>query len=101
MSRSKRDKAGSGFNGHLVDCTVMSHQSIARDLTEPLRRRISPVRRWLTRVVLEEDVFLFLLGARWFSLLPPLFALLWRPEIAPLPWALFFVAIAVNLALNL
>ncbi len=106
MSRSKRDDAvqvKSGFNEHLVDCTVMNHETTARDLSEPLRQRVSLFRRWLTRVVLEENVFLFLLGARWLSLLPPLLVA-WS-QTAPLAsgalwWEVFAIAAAVNLALN-
>lgn len=37
-------------------------------------------RAWLSRAVREENVFLFLVGVRWISLLPPLLALWTRPR---------------------
>jgi signal transduction histidine kinase len=58
------------------------------------------VKQWLTRAAEEHDVFLFLLGYRWLSLLPPLVALVVSPsqELARL---VFLGACADNLLLTL
>ncbi len=73
---------------------------------EPLAigKRVSLVRRWLARVIHEENGFLFLIGARWLSLLPPLLVVWWQPGALTsglLWWEIFAVAVAANLALSL
>lgn len=57
-------------------------------------------KRWLTRAAEEHDVFLFLLGYRWLSLLPPLVALGVTPDQEPAR-LVFLAACADNLFLTL
>ncbi len=57
-------------------------------------------KQWLTRAAEEHDVFLFLLGYRWLSLLPPLVALLASPDHG-LAHLVFLSACADNLLLTL
>ena len=66
-----------------------------------MRRSSAALRRFLSRTLLQENVFLFLLAARWFSLVPPFIALWWRPVNNALPLLVFGCALAINALLSL
>ena len=56
---------------------------------------------WLTRAISGENVLLFILGARWLSLLPPLLTVLLRPHTAHGSLAMLCLAVAINMALSM
>ncbi len=64
-------------------------------------RTMTRVKHWITRVLEERTVFLFLLGYRWLSLLPPLLALGLAFETNPQSGWIFLTALADNLLLTL
>ena len=55
---------------------------------------------WIVRAIRDENVFLFLLGVRWLSLLPPAVVLLLRPTEYPLGPFVFAVALLNSLLLT-
>ena len=55
---------------------------------------------WLGRLQRNENVFLFLLGYRWFSLAPPLLALWLEPQQSQLALVIFAAAVCNNLILT-
>ena len=55
---------------------------------------------WLGRLQRNENVFLFLLGYRWFSLVPPLLALWLEPQQSLLGFIIFAAAVCNNLILT-
>jgi signal transduction histidine kinase len=54
---------------------------------------------WVTRATREQNVFLFLLGYGWLSLLPPALALLLNPAPASIPLLVFGAAVVHNILL--
>ncbi len=58
------------------------------------------VRGWVTRATREQNVFLFLLGYAWLSLLPPALALLLTPPPDSIPWLVFGAAVLHNALLT-
>lgn len=65
-----------------------------------MRRSPAALRRFLTRTIYQENVFLFLLAARWLSLVPPFIALWWRPVNDAFPIVVFGCALAINALLS-
>jgi signal transduction histidine kinase len=59
------------------------------------------LKNWLTRAIEEHDVFLFLLGYRWLSLLPPLLALVLTRASDASPVLAFLAALADNAFLTI
>ena len=59
------------------------------------------IRKWSAQVTSESNVFLFLLGYSWLSLLPPGLALLLSPSQSMVPLLVFAVALTHNLLLGL
>jgi signal transduction histidine kinase len=55
---------------------------------------------WLGRLQRNENVFLFLLGYRWFSLVPPVLALWLEPQQSPIGIIIFAAAVCNNLILT-
>jgi signal transduction histidine kinase len=58
------------------------------------------LRAWFARATREDNIFLFLLGYSWLSLLPPALALVLSPSSDSLPLLVFGAALAHNLLLS-
>ncbi|MGE5261777.1 MAG: histidine kinase, partial [Acidobacteriota bacterium] len=64
-------------------------------------QRCTMLKRWLARATEERQVFFYLLGYRWLSLLPPFLALILMPGVDPWLQPIFVAALADNLFLTL
>jgi signal transduction histidine kinase len=86
----------------LAGATATGVLAPLKPLARPRRPRnpLEYAGTWLSRAIREENVFLFLLGVRWFSLLPPALALLLHPPHHAVVPLIFVAALAITTAIS-
>jgi diguanylate cyclase (GGDEF)-like protein/PAS domain S-box-containing protein len=89
---------------HDADLTPQSPEEVLPPLRHHVRHcprnPLEYGRAWLTRAIREENIFLFLLGVRWISLLPPALSLAFHPLSDSVALPVFTLALLSTVVLS-